>query len=187
MQHVRTKKEPIQPIPLFTETVELLMRVCWRIISKKRTPTIPYNFKFLLTHVCDDPQLIFLLIFFFWKKSENHHVRFNIDVKVQNDPERLFKRLNDVITSQPSWESILAPRILLGLWHPKFIEPAKRYLPFCQRSFIGFSIYVARKYFWNHCDAFSVWFAALASAEGQKYVFPCRSAFLLFRAEPLVV
>jgi len=28
MQHVRTKKEPIQPIPLFTETVELLMRVC---------------------------------------------------------------------------------------------------------------------------------------------------------------
>lgn len=28
MQHVRTTKEPIQPIPLFTETVELLMRVC---------------------------------------------------------------------------------------------------------------------------------------------------------------
>jgi len=117
--------------------------------------------------VCDDPQTD---LFFFWKKSENHHVRFNIDVKVQNDPERLFKRLNDVITSQPNWERVLAPRILLGLWHPKFIEPAKRYLPFCQRSFIGFSIHVARKYFWNHCDAFSVWFAALASAEGQKYV-----------------
>lgn len=27
MQHIRTKKEPIQPIPTFIETVELLMRV----------------------------------------------------------------------------------------------------------------------------------------------------------------
>jgi len=53
--------------------------------------------------VCDDPQTD---LFFFWKKSENHHVRFNIDVKVQNDPERLFKRLNDVITSQPNWERV---------------------------------------------------------------------------------
>lgn len=89
---------------------------------------------------------------------------------MQNDPERLFKRLNDIITCQPNWERVLAPRILLGLWHPKFIEPAKRCLPFCRRSFIGFSIQVARKYFWNYCDAFSVWFTALASAEGQKYV-----------------
>lgn len=133
MQHIRTKKEPIQPIPLFVETIELLMR------------------------------------------PENHHVRFNVDVKVQNDPGRLFKLLSNVITSQPNWETALAPRILLGLWHPKFIEPAKRLLPYCQRSFIGFSIHVARKYFWDHCSAFSVWFAALASAEGQKFREDCLS------------
>ncbi|KAF5363682.1 hypothetical protein D9756_000159 [Leucocoprinus leucothites] len=134
MRHVRTTKEPIQPIPLFTETVGFLMR------------------------------------------PENHHVRFNIDVKVQNDPEKLFKLLSGVVTSQPSWETVLAPRILLGLWHPKFIEPAKRLLPFCQRSFIGFSIYVARKYFWNHCDAFSVSFMTLASWEGQKFREDCLKA-----------
>ncbi|KAJ3563203.1 hypothetical protein NP233_g9090 [Leucocoprinus birnbaumii] len=134
MQHVRTIKEPIQPIPLFSETVELLMR------------------------------------------PENLHVRFNIDVKIQNDPEKLFKLLSDVITSQPSWETVLAPRILLGLWHPKFIEPAKRLLPYCKRSFIGFSIETARKYFWDHCDAFSVWFAALTSAEGHKFREDCLKA-----------
>ena len=41
MQHIRTKKEPIQPIPLFVETIELLMRVCHLEFS------IPYT----LTHL----------------------------------------------------------------------------------------------------------------------------------------
>ncbi|KDR84085.1 hypothetical protein GALMADRAFT_236736 [Galerina marginata CBS 339.88] len=103
-------------------------------------------------------------------KPENHHVKFNVDVKVQNDPDRLFSLMHDVISAQPDWETVLAPRILLGMWHPRFIGFAKSRLPYCRRSYIGLSTYVARKYFWQDCHAFSMAFAALTTMDGQKYV-----------------
>ncbi|KAF9448994.1 PLC-like phosphodiesterase [Macrolepiota fuliginosa MF-IS2] len=134
MQHVRTIKEPQQPIPTFAETIELLM------------------------------------------KPENRHVKFNVDVKIWNDPEKLFNLLHEIISSQPSWEMILAPRILLGLWHPKFVRAAKKILPYCRRSYLGVSPYLARKYFWDDCDAFSVAFAALTSAEGERFREECKKA-----------
>jgi hypothetical protein len=104
----------------------------------------------------------------FYQKPENRHVRFNIDVKVNNDPGALFGLLSDIIESQESWKTVLAPRILLGLWHPVFLEPAKRLLGYCQRSYIGFNISIAKIYFWEDCDTFSVWFGALATSRGQK-------------------
>ncbi|KAF8165680.1 PLC-like phosphodiesterase [Crassisporium funariophilum] len=134
MQHVRTKKEPKQPIPTFAETVALLMN------------------------------------------PENRHVKFNVDVKVQNDPDRLFALMHDIIAAQPNWETALAPRILLGLWHPRFIAFAKDRLPYCRRSYIGNSTYIARKYFWKDCDAFSMAFGALTTADGQKFRAECKSA-----------
>jgi len=91
-------------------------------------------------------------------------------VKVQNDPDRLFSLMNTVVTSQPGWEKLLAPRILLGLWHPRFLSFAKARLPYCRRSYIGNSPYIARKYFWQDCDTFSMAFGALTSAEGQRLV-----------------
>ncbi|KAJ3563204.1 hypothetical protein NP233_g9091 [Leucocoprinus birnbaumii] len=109
-------------------------------------------------------------------QPENQHVKFNVDVKVQNDPDRLFKLMNDIITSQPDWETTLAPRILLGLWHPRFLTYAKQRLPYCRRSYIGNSIAIARKYFWNDCHAFSVAFAALTTADGQKFRQECKTA-----------
>ncbi|KXN86118.1 Phosphatidylglycerol phospholipase C, partial [Leucoagaricus sp. SymC.cos] len=109
-------------------------------------------------------------------KPENHHVKFNVDVKVQNDADRLFKLMNDIITAQPSWETTLAPRILLGLWHPRFLTYAKNRLPYCRRSYIGNSTMIARKYFWNDCHAFSIAFAALTTADGQKFREECKVA-----------
>jgi phosphatidylglycerol phospholipase C len=94
-----------------------------------------------------------------------------VDVKVQNDPDKLFKLMDEIITAQPDWELTLAPRIILGLWHPRFIAFAKARLPYCRRSYIGNSPYIARKYFWNDCNAFSIAFGALTNADGQKYVF----------------
>ena len=70
-----------------------------------------------------------------------------MDVKVQNDPDKLFKLMDKIITAQPDWELTLAPRIILGLWHPRFIAFAKARLPYCRRSYIGNSPYIARKYF----------------------------------------
>jgi hypothetical protein len=115
----------------------------------------------------------------FHAQSENQHVKFNVDVKVQNDPDRLFSLMHQIISAQPEWETNLAPRILLGLWHPRFLSFAKARLPYCRRSYIGNSPYIARKYFWEDCDAFSMAFAALTTADGQKLViFRFRGIFI---------
>jgi phosphatidylglycerol phospholipase C len=83
---------------------------------------------------------------------------------------------SDVITAQPNWETELAPRIILGLWHPKFIVPAKKYLPSIQLSHIGMSTRVAREFFWESCDAFSLSFPSLLSAGGEKFRRECKAA-----------
>lgn len=104
-------------------------------------------------------------------QPENQHVKFNVDIKVQNDPQRLFTLMDNIISAQPNWETTLAPRLLLGLWHPAFLSFAKAQLPYCRRSYIGDNPYIARKYFWNDVDAFSMAFSALTTADGQKYIF----------------
>ncbi|KAJ6515363.1 PLC-like phosphodiesterase, partial [Mycena sanguinolenta] len=108
-------------------------------------------------------------------RPENQHANFNVDVKVQNTPTRLFALMHETISSYPDWETLLAPRILLGLWHPSFLGPAKEQLPYCRRSYIGNSPAIARKYFWNDCEVFSIAFAALTSADGQRFRQECKA------------
>lgn len=74
------------------------------------------------------------------------------------------------------WEQQLAPRIILGLWHPLFIRPAYQYLPSCTRYHIGISPSIARQYFWNACAGFSINFSMLVGGEGQKFIADCRAA-----------
>ncbi|KAH9899561.1 PLC-like phosphodiesterase [Cubamyces lactineus] len=109
-------------------------------------------------------------------RPENQHVKFNVDVKVQNKPAHLFRLMHKIISSQPEWETTLAPRILLGLWHPSFLPHAKAHLPYCRRSYIGQDIAVARKYFWDSCDVFSIRFSTLAMADGAKFRKDCKQA-----------
>jgi len=109
-------------------------------------------------------------------QSENLHVKLNVDVKVQNDPKRLFPLMHKIISTHPDWETKLAPRILLGLWHPTFIPHAKKHLPYCRRSWIGANLELARKYFWDHCEVFSVWWAVLTMPYGEKFRKDCKAA-----------
>jgi len=109
-------------------------------------------------------------------KPENQHVKFNIDVKVYNQPERVFSLMDKIIISYPEWETKLAPRIILGLWHPRFVTAAKEHVPYCKRSHIGAVPDIARKYFWNDCDAFSMWFPGLATADGERFRQECKKA-----------
>jgi phosphatidylglycerol phospholipase C len=67
----------------------------------------------------------------------------------------------------PEWETALAPRLLVGLWHPAFIAPCRSMLPHCRRSYIGIDLPFARRYFFNECDAFSILFDSLARPDGQ--------------------
>jgi len=101
---------------------------------------------------------------------------FHRDVKADNDPERLFETMRDIIMQYPDWRSDLAPRLILGLWHPKFIEPAKRILPYCTRIHIGFSTSLARKFFWKECEGFSINFASLVGSDGEAFRRECKAA-----------
>ena len=152
MHELRTVKEPKQSLATFEETVQLLMRVR------------PLHVSLRLLHTDRTSQ------------PENQHVKFNVDVKVQNKPAHLFALMHKVISAQPDWETALAPRILLGLWHPSFLPHAKTHLPYCRRSYIGQDIAVARKYFWDSCDAFSIKFSTLAMADGAKFRKDCKAA-----------
>lgn len=76
----------------------------------------------------------------------------------------------------PSWETLLAPRLILGIWHPLFLRAAYDYLPLLRRYNIGFSPNIVRTYFWDACDGFSINFALLMGAEGQKFLQQCREA-----------
>ncbi|KAI0080847.1 PLC-like phosphodiesterase [Panus rudis PR-1116 ss-1] len=109
-------------------------------------------------------------------KPENQHVKFNVDVKAQNTPARLFKLMHQIISSYDDWERLLAPRLLLGLWHPSFIPHAKAVLPYCRRSYIGEDLAIARKYFWDNVDVFSIKFDVLATASGEKFRKSCQTA-----------
>jgi phosphatidylglycerol phospholipase C len=147
MEHVRTIKEPKQPMPTFAEVIALLMLPENRHIKFNVGPL----------HTAVSP----VFHFFLWHKQ--------VDVKVQNDPNRLFKLIHETISAQENWETTLAPRTVLGLWHPTFIIPAKTHLPYLTLSHIGVSLEIAREYFWDSCDVFSMLFVSLASIEGERF------------------
>jgi len=109
-------------------------------------------------------------------RTENQHCYLNIDVKVDNEPELLFTLIKEIISSYDDWEALLAPRLVLGLWHPKYLEPAKRLLPQLARAHIGMSPGLARKFFWEDCQSFSMNFGCLVGGDGEKFRHECKAA-----------
>lgn len=78
------------------------------------------------------------------------------------------------IERHPKWDTMLAPRLVLGLWHPKYLEPAQRLLPLLKRAHIGVSPSHAKKYFWSGCTAFSMQFSSLVGREGESFRQACK-------------
>jgi len=134
MQHLRTLRQPCQPIPTFNQALQLLT------------------------------------------EPENRHITFNVDVKVYNDPQRLFSLMHQALSAFPSWQTNLVPRILLGLWHPSFLQAAMEHVPYLKRSHIGMSPYIAREFFWDGVDAFSMNFGSLCTQEGVRFRKECKAA-----------
>ncbi|KAI3481498.1 hypothetical protein L1887_56045 [Cichorium endivia] len=104
------------------------------------------------------------------------HVKLNLDIKPDNNPDRLFPLMRSVIESYPNFDTDLAPRLILGLWHPKFLESALQNVPSMKRIHIGASPRAARRYFWNDCTGFSMYFACLVGAEGQAFIADAQEA-----------
>ncbi|KIR28391.1 glycerophosphodiesterase [Cryptococcus deuterogattii LA55] len=134
LEHVRTLEKPHQPIPQFTQVIDLLLQ------------------------------------------PENSRVKINLDLKVENDPVRLFGLIKSVVESYEGWQKKLAPRIVLGIWHPKFVVPATTILPYLPRYAISMDIPQCRKYFFNICHGFSIRYEALATSEGAKFRQECKAA-----------
>lgn len=76
--------------------------------------------------------------------------------------------------SYPDYATDLSPRLILGLWHPVFLSAALKHVPTLRRIHIGGSPWLARTYFWKHCDGFSMWFPSLVSADGQAFLEQAR-------------
>ncbi|KAH9473767.1 hypothetical protein MJO29_000823 [Puccinia striiformis f. sp. tritici] len=106
-------------------------------------------------------------------EKENQHVILNVDCKPNNDPARLFKLIKTSIDRYAAHETSLNGRIILGIWHPKFIGPSVEILPDLKKVYIGTSPSTARKYFWESCSGFSMKFSCLVGFEGQKFRQDC--------------
>lgn len=75
--------------------------------------------------------------------------------------------MQTIISAYPSWQTDLAPRLILGLWHPKFMEPAKTILPDLKRCFIGVLLDLAESpIIFDNVEAFSIAFPFLCSPQG---------------------
>ncbi|KAB5593220.1 hypothetical protein CTheo_3302 [Ceratobasidium theobromae] len=206
MEHTRTTREPKQAIPTFAETIELLMReenrhvkFNWEIDTKwdvyqsvgniqlhwvpahrlpwpENAPNHLIAFLSLLPPFFQFPNPFALCSWARTFVNSPAYPNHRVDVKPNNDPDRLFNLMRSIIETQEKWEETLAPRILLGLWHPKFIEPATRILPTLRRAHIGMNPQIARRYFWNSCESFSIDFSSLSSADGEKFRKECKAA-----------
>lgn len=106
----------------------------------------------------------------------NIHVKLNIDCKVENLPDKLFPMIKEEMFKYEHWETLLAPRIILGIWHPKFILAARRHLPFIPLYAICMSVATVRSFFFQHCVGFSIAFPALYSADGKRFRDEARAA-----------
>lgn len=84
--------------------------------------------------------------------------------------------MSRIIARYDNWQTALAPRLILGLWHPLFLRSAYAHLPLLKRFHIGFSPSIVRKFFWDYCDGFSLCFPLLMGPEGQAFLRECREA-----------
>lgn len=146
MENIRTTREPRQAIPTFIQTIELLMRPENAHAQFNVSLLIPFSFhSFGVFLPGDSPCGSCAIRFQFESPADTVSLErlaarslnclpchdtcspfihpcsqvvpsFQVDVKVQNDPERLFRLMRKTIEGYADWEKTLAPRILLGLW-----------------------------------------------------------------------
>jgi len=98
---------------------------------------------------------------------------FLIDIKLDNSPD-ILKSVRAIIESFPSHD--FSRQIVLGIWHPKFLEPVNKLLPDFATSFIGVSVPAARKHFFDHVDSFNLNFASLVGSDGQSFIREAHAA-----------
>lgn len=112
----------------------------------------------------------------FLAQEGNEKVWWNIDIKMNNSPALLFSKFAKLIKDHfPDRD--FSSQIVLGLWHPKFLPAADRYLPNFSRIHIGFSLEIAREHFPPQTvDGYSINFMVLSTVEGRLFVKEMQAA-----------
>ncbi|KAF8330021.1 PLC-like phosphodiesterase [Cantharellus anzutake] len=140
----------------------------------------PYkgNIEFLKTNKLPEQQLPTFDETIEWLvKPENRHITLHLDLKANNPPERLFTLMRKTFSRYVDWEHNIGPRIVLGIWHPAFMQHAVRNLPQLKRCYIGIEITLASNpTFWDNCHAFSIAYPILATSTGQSFLRQCKDA-----------
>ena len=97
---MRTKAQPAQPLPLFSEVLALLMEP--ENIHVKLNVSARGALKLRLRSRSLTDAMLFCA---------------QIDCKVENIPDKLYPMIKAEMFKYEHWETLLAPRIVLGIWH----------------------------------------------------------------------
>ncbi|CAG8701666.1 1804_t:CDS:2, partial [Ambispora leptoticha] len=101
-------------------------------------------------------------------KEQNKHVWGVIDVKPGN-PLNIFELLAEILRSRNSDLKVFSKRIMLGIWHPKFLPYARKDLPDIPIVNISESLRISREFF-SDVDGYNLRGTILAGKDGQKFV-----------------
>jgi len=96
-----------------------------------------------------------------------------MDVKADNSPD-ILKSVQTLVESFSPHD--FSRQIVLGFWHPKFLELAKELFPTFSTTFIGVSVPAARKLFFDQVDSFNLNFTVLVGSDGQSFIREAREA-----------
>ncbi|KAF8941174.1 PLC-like phosphodiesterase [Dissophora ornata] len=106
----------------------------------------------------------------FLAEEGNEKVWWNIDIKMNNSPSLLLSKFAQLIEDNFPGRDF-SSQIVLGLWHPKFLPAADKYLPRFSRVHIGFSIAIAQEHFPpSAVDGYSINFMVLSTPAGRQFI-----------------
>ncbi|KAF9402177.1 hypothetical protein BGX21_010984 [Mortierella sp. AD011] len=112
----------------------------------------------------------------FLAQEGNEKVWWNIDIKMNNSPSKLLSKFAKLIEDNFPGRDF-SSQIILGLWHPKFLAAADKYLPKFSRIHIGFSIGIAQEHFPpSTVDGYSINFMVLSTPEGRQFIKEMQAA-----------
>ncbi|KAF9932044.1 hypothetical protein BGZ67_004909 [Mortierella alpina] len=112
----------------------------------------------------------------FLAQEGNEKVWWNIDIKMDNSPALLLSKFAKLIQDHfPNRD--FSSQIVLGLWHPKFLAAADKYLPKFGRIHIGFSLAIAKEHFPpSTVDGYSINFMVLSTPAGRHFIKEMQAA-----------
>ncbi|CAG8447145.1 11398_t:CDS:2 [Ambispora gerdemannii] len=101
-------------------------------------------------------------------KEQHRQVWGVIDIKPGN-PLNIFELLAEILRTRNSDLGVFSKRIMLGIWHPKFLPYARKALPDIPIVNISESLTISREFF-SDVDGYSMSACTLAGKDGQSFL-----------------